>query len=425
MRSVGDKLKILFLCTGNSCRSQMAEGWARHLDGDTIEAYSAGIETHGLNPDAVRVMAEAGVDIAGHRSKHVDELKGIRFDYVVTVCGHAHESCPRFPGRTRVVHVGFDDPPRLAASARTDAERLGHYRRVRDEIRALVAVLPEALPGRPGGMSERRFDFSGARCVALMGGAYGNLPALQACVEDARAAGADVLAFLGDALGACGHSDETLAFLREHFQAILAGNHEREAAAGSSGCGCGLASPEDERISCQGQRHALESLSASWKPWLDALPSVAELDTAAGRLLLSHGSPARINEFLYETRFEEVRWLAWLRARDAVGLGCTHTGLPWIRRLPGGRLAANCGAAGKPDNDGDPAVHYALLTGRGGSFEAEIRRVVYDHRAWAERLAREGVESVFTETLRTGWWQSGTKSLPESERRTAPCCGGC
>lgn len=139
------KLKILFLCTGNSCRSQMAEGWARHLRGDVLEPYSAGIEPHGLNPHAVRVMAEAGVDIAGQRSKHVDELRDMPFDYVVTVCDHAHESCPLFPGRTRVVHVGFDDPPRLARDAKTAEEALGHYRRVRNEIRAFVERLPGAL----------------------------------------------------------------------------------------------------------------------------------------------------------------------------------------------------------------------------------------------------------------------------------------
>ena len=139
------KLKVLFLCTGNSCRSQMAEGWARHLKGEQIEAFSAGIEVHGLNPLAVRVMAEAGVDIAGHRSRNVDDLKGVAFDFVVTVCGHANEHCPRFPGKTRVLHVGFDDPPKLAAGAKTEAEKLAHYRRVRDEIRAFVERLPEAL----------------------------------------------------------------------------------------------------------------------------------------------------------------------------------------------------------------------------------------------------------------------------------------
>jgi len=139
------KLRVLFLCTGNSCRSQMAEGWARHLKGDVIEPYSAGIETHGLNPRAVQVMAEAGVDISGQRSKHVDELRDVPFDYVVTVCDHAHESCPLFPGRTKLIHVGFDDPPRLARQAKTEEDALRHYRRVRDEIRAFVGQLPGAL----------------------------------------------------------------------------------------------------------------------------------------------------------------------------------------------------------------------------------------------------------------------------------------
>lgn len=144
-------LKVLFLCTGNSCRSQMAEGWARHLVADSIEAYSAGIETHGLNPDAVAVMAEAGVDITGQRSQHLDEFKGVALDCVVTVCDNAAESCPLFPGDTRVVHRPFDDPPRLAREAATDgaltdAERLAPYRRVRDEIRDFVSMLPGLLP---------------------------------------------------------------------------------------------------------------------------------------------------------------------------------------------------------------------------------------------------------------------------------------
>ena len=141
-----EKQKILFLCTGNSCRSQMAEGWARALKGDVVEAYSAGIETHGLNPNAVKVMAEAGVDISQQRSKHVDELKDVAFDVVITVCGHAHESCPLWLGRkTKVVHVGFDDPPALARAAKSDVEALDCYRRVRDEIRKFVEKLPEGL----------------------------------------------------------------------------------------------------------------------------------------------------------------------------------------------------------------------------------------------------------------------------------------
>ncbi|MDR9501934.1 MAG: arsenate reductase ArsC [Desulfurivibrionaceae bacterium] len=137
------KTKILFLCTGNSCRSQMAEGWTRHLKGDQLEPFSAGIESHGLNPLAVQVMAEAGVDITGQRSRLLSQLPEQDFDLVITVCSHADANCPLFPGRARVIHHGFDDPPALAASAANEEEALSHYRRVRDEIRDYVLTLPE------------------------------------------------------------------------------------------------------------------------------------------------------------------------------------------------------------------------------------------------------------------------------------------
>jgi len=147
------RMKVLFLCTGNSCRSQMAEGWARALKGDEVEAYSAGIETHGLNPNAVKVMAEAGIDISDHRSKRVDDVEDVAFDYVVTVCGHANETCPMWlKGKARVVHVGFDDPPalarELAAQGVGEQAQLDCYRRVRDEIRAFVKSPPGTLERR-------------------------------------------------------------------------------------------------------------------------------------------------------------------------------------------------------------------------------------------------------------------------------------
>jgi len=120
----------------------MAEGWTRHLKSDSIESYSAGVEPHSMNKLAIQVMKEAGVDISRQNSKHVDELKDMQFDYVITVCGDAHEACPLFPGKTKVVHVGFDDPPRLAMASRNETEALGHFRRVRDEIRDFVKTLP-------------------------------------------------------------------------------------------------------------------------------------------------------------------------------------------------------------------------------------------------------------------------------------------
>ncbi|MBU0946138.1 MAG: arsenate reductase ArsC [Proteobacteria bacterium] len=140
---IGKRKKILFLCTGNSCRSQMAEGWARHLHGERIDVWSAGIEVHGLNPMAVRVMQEAGVDISKHWSKHVDELAGQDFDLVITVCGHADENCPLFPGTTKVIHHGFDDPPQLAKDASSEEAKLACYRRVCLEIRDFIKNLDQ------------------------------------------------------------------------------------------------------------------------------------------------------------------------------------------------------------------------------------------------------------------------------------------
>ncbi|MDZ7860371.1 MAG: arsenate reductase ArsC [Candidatus Krumholzibacteriota bacterium] len=141
-----EKLKVLFLCTGNSCRSQMAEGWARHLKNDVMDVYSAGIEMHGLNANAVRVMAEAGVDISAQKSKTVDAVKDVPFDYVVTMCGHANETCPMWlTGKAKVVHVGFEDPPALARNAANEEEALNSYRKVRDEIKEFIQTLPGSL----------------------------------------------------------------------------------------------------------------------------------------------------------------------------------------------------------------------------------------------------------------------------------------
>ncbi len=139
------KTNVLFLCTGNSCRSQMAEGWCRHLMSEHFVCASAGIEKHGLNPLAVKVMAEAEMDITAQYSKTTAELGDEEFDFVVTVCGHADENCPFFPARTKVIHHGFDDPPKLAKKAASEEEALGHYRRVRDEIRDFIQLLPEQL----------------------------------------------------------------------------------------------------------------------------------------------------------------------------------------------------------------------------------------------------------------------------------------
>ncbi|MGC8720652.1 MAG: arsenate reductase ArsC [Thermodesulforhabdaceae bacterium] len=142
------KKKILFLCTGNSCRSQMAEGWTRFFHSDWLEAYSAGVNPHGIDPRAVKVMQEAGVDISSQRSKSIDEVEAIEFDYVITLCDSAKKSCPVFPAKTLYAHVPFDDPPILAMSAKSEEEALSHYRRVRDEIKEFVKNIRDFLESR-------------------------------------------------------------------------------------------------------------------------------------------------------------------------------------------------------------------------------------------------------------------------------------
>jgi arsenate reductase (thioredoxin) len=139
------KKNILFLCTGNSCRSQMAEGWAKHYFKLKYNFYSAGTEKHGLNLRAVKVMNESGVDISGHYSKTLEDLKDVKFDIVFTVCGHAHENCPIFFGAPKVLHVGFDDPPKLSIGLSNEEEILSHYRRVRNEIENFTKTLESYL----------------------------------------------------------------------------------------------------------------------------------------------------------------------------------------------------------------------------------------------------------------------------------------
>lgn len=141
------KTRILFLCSGNSCRSQMAEGFTNALRGQEFEAHSAGVAPKPVDPLAIQAMAEAGVDIAGQTSKDVEQFVGQPWDWVVTLCDQARESCPFFPGPVKRAHVGFDDPPFLARQAASQEEALAHYRRVRDQIRDFVLGLPASLQG--------------------------------------------------------------------------------------------------------------------------------------------------------------------------------------------------------------------------------------------------------------------------------------
>jgi len=152
MRSAEEKIKVLFLCTGNACRSQMAEGWARHLKSDIIEAFSAGVMPAGVSSRAITVMAEAGVDISSQTSKHVDDYMAIDFDYVITLCDYASEKCPVFSGKTRVIHRPFEDPMMALGSSE---QVMAIFRKIRDQIGEFVETLPESLAIDVGASNER------------------------------------------------------------------------------------------------------------------------------------------------------------------------------------------------------------------------------------------------------------------------------
>ena len=142
MSESNEKIRVLFLCTGNACRSQIAEGWARHLKSDVVEAYSAGIRPIGVSSRAIKTMAEAGVDISTHTSKHIDDLGGVDFDYVVTLCDNAAQNCPVFPGKAKIIHKPFKDPYFASGS---QEQVMAEFRKVREQIKVFIETIPDSL----------------------------------------------------------------------------------------------------------------------------------------------------------------------------------------------------------------------------------------------------------------------------------------
>jgi hypothetical protein len=272
--------------------------------------------------------------------------------------------------------------------------------------------------GNGSEMKMKSYDGREIRRLAVMGGAYGNVPAFTACLQHAYSLDCDGFAFIGDATGCCGHSDEIVQLVRDHCPILVAGNLEQKAVAGSTECGCNYASAEDEYYGSLAHQYAMKSLSEENRAWLGTWPDLGKLETTAGTILLSHGSPAQTNEFLFESELDLARLERWLDEFEAVGFVCTHSGFPWIRRLSDGRFAVNCGVAGKPDHDHDAAVHYATIDLR--DLQLQIQRVEYDHLAWVDQLDVEGVDDLFTIPIRNGVWTCGILSMPPTERVLRP-----
>ncbi len=255
--------------------------------------------------------------------------------------------------------------------------------------------------------------------LAFFGGIYSNSRALAAAVADARRRGADALYALGD-FGAFGpHPDRVFPILLDAGVQPIQGNYEESLSTDAADCHCGYTDPRDNHFARISYDYTAAKTSPEWKRWMATLPKTRRLEAAGRRILLVHGSPRRINEFLWESTSPDAFLEKLLADFDADVLVCTHTGLPWRRRLPSGRLAVNCGALGRPANDGNTHVWYASMeirAGARGGVEVEFAPVAYDHDAMAREMAEERLPEEFIETIQTGWWTSCLEILPARER---------
>ena len=250
---------------------------------------------------------------------------------------------------------------------------------------------------------------------AFFGGIYSNHLALKAAVEDVRKRGADALYALGD-FGAFGpHPDRVFPILIDAKAQPIQGNYEESLSTAAEDCHCGYTDPKDNHFAQLSYDYTFEKTSEEWKSWMGTLPKTRRFEASGRRVLLVHGSPRKINEFLWESTSPAVFLEKLLADAGADVLVCTHTGLHWKRLLPSGKLAVNAGVLGRPANDGNTCVWYARLT-FGRDVEVEFVPVVYDH----ERLAREmesALPSEFVETIRTGWWTTCLEILrPRKDR---------
>jgi hypothetical protein len=252
--------------------------------------------------------------------------------------------------------------------------------------------------------------------IAVFGGIYSNHYALAQLLEEAHRKGAEAIYCLGDLGGFGPHPDKVRPLLETAGVRTLQGNYEQSLAAGHEDCNCGYADPRDNHFADISYRYTAEKTSPEFKAWMGSLPARRRVRVGRRELLLVHGSPRRINEFLFEST-APVPFLEVLLERErAAGLLCTHTGLPWHRQLPSGRDAVNVGVIGRPANDGRTNVWYCWLEDRGETLGVELVPLTYDHRSLAEEMRREELPEEFVETVLTGWWTTCLEILPARER---------
>ncbi|HZN35262.1 MAG TPA: metallophosphoesterase family protein [Pirellulaceae bacterium] len=257
----------------------------------------------------------------------------------------------------------------------------------------------------------------GPRPAALLGGIYSNYLALEAALADIRRRGVRDVYCLGD-LGAFGpHPDRAIELLREHGVACVRGNYDDSIGRELADCQCGYTDPRDNHFAQISYDYTLANTSPANRAWLRELPAEIRLELGGRRVLLCHGGPRRMNEFLWEST-SSTHFLSALCEQYAADVICTtHTGLKWQRELPGGKLFLNVGVLGRPENDGQTSVWYTLLSASSGAHRAEFIPVAYDHERLAAEMRAERLPEEFALTILTGWWTTCLEVLPAKERR--------
>jgi diadenosine tetraphosphatase ApaH/serine/threonine PP2A family protein phosphatase len=262
----------------------------------------------------------------------------------------------------------------------------------------------------------RTVELGDFRTVALLGGVYSNYLALREAIRLARAREVDAIVALGD-FGAFGpHPDRTVEILREEAIPAIQGNYEESLSNNASDCHCGYTDPRDNAFAQVSYDYTRENTSAEHKRWMGTLPAHARLRVGGRRVLLSHGSPRKINEFLWRSTTPVPFLRRLLRDYDTDLVACTHTGLHWSRFLEPGRGLVNCGALGRPANDGRTNVWFAVLESEGGLVRHDFVPVPYDHERLAREMEAEKLPPEFVATIQTGWWTTCLEILPAKER---------
>ncbi len=252
--------------------------------------------------------------------------------------------------------------------------------------------------------------------VAVCGGVYSNHYGLAALLEDARRRGAEALYCLGDLGGFGPNPEKVRPLLVEGGVRAIQGNYEESLAAGREDCNCGYTDPRDNHFAALSYRYTAAGSSPGFKSWMGEQPRRRRILVGERELLLVHGSPRRINEFLFDSTTPDAFLEVLLDQERCDGFLCTHTGLHWRRRLPSGRDVANVGAIGRPANDGATHVWYALLEERGGELAIDLLPLAYDHASLAAEMRREELPPEFVETVLSGWWTTCLEILPARER---------